>query len=161
MLYSRSYYLLGPAPGRAEPALWRLDRLAAPDPDGPATPPPPEWSLDAYAAQSFGVFQKPPRRVVLRFAPDAAVEAARFLFHPTQRLSPQPDGTLLVRFAAGGMLELAQHLFTWAPAVTILAPAALRQDMRSELAVALAHHAVWMTNPIEVDGLGLALGFQF
>ena len=142
LLYGRSYYLVGPGIGLPDPVLWRLDRMAEPHPDGPAPqPPPPGWSMADYAARSFGVFQEPPHQVALRFSPTAAADVARFLFHPTQVLTPQPDGALLVRFNAGGLLELVRHLFTWGAEVTIVEPAALRGLMTAELAAALAHHA--------------------
>ncbi len=142
LLYGRSYYLVGPASGLSDPVLWRLDRMAELRLDGPApTLPTAGWSVAEYGARSFGVFQELPRHVVLRFSRDAAPDAAQFLFHPTQVFTPQPDGALLVRFTAGGLLEMARHLFTWGAEVTVLAPAALRSLTVKELAAALAHHA--------------------
>ena len=72
------------------------------------------FSLKAYAERSFGVFQEQPVDVVWKFTPKAAPDASEFLFHPTQVMEQQPDGSLLVRFRAGGLLEMAWHLFTWA-----------------------------------------------
>ena len=43
--------------------------------------------------------------------------------HPTPRFAPdQPDGSLLVRFRAGGALEMCWHLFTWGDHVEVLVP---------------------------------------
>jgi len=92
------------------------------------------FDLKAYAARSFGVFRDgEPVDVVLRFAPHAATDAARFHFHPSQTVEPQPDGTLIVRFHACGLREIAWHLFTWGEAVTILGPEALREQYREQL----------------------------
>ena len=86
------------------------------------------------------MFQEPPEEVVLRFAPEAAADARGFLFHPTQTLADGADGSLTVKFRAGGFLEIAHHLMTWGPSVMILAPKTL-QDLMRELAAALhAHH---------------------
>jgi predicted DNA-binding transcriptional regulator YafY len=57
-----------------------------------------DFSLRDYAQRSFGVFQENPVDVVLKFAPKAAIDAREFLFHPTQVLEPQPDGSLIVQF---------------------------------------------------------------
>jgi predicted DNA-binding transcriptional regulator YafY len=65
--------------------------------------------------------------VVWRFAPEAAARAAGFLFHPTQRLEPQPDGSLVVRFHAAGWLEMAWHLYQWGDKIEVLAPEGLRK----------------------------------
>ena len=89
-----------------------------------------EFSLQAYAARSFGVFQEKPSNVVWRFSANAAADAKTFLFHPTQTLEDQPDGSLIVRFRAGGALEMCWHLFTWGNQVEVLAPPRLRNLLR-------------------------------
>lgn len=81
-----------------------------------------EFDLASYAAQSFGVFQEAPQDVVLRFSPDAVDDAVEWVFHPSQTLERQEDGSLIVRFRCGGMLELSWHLFTWGDAVEVLKP---------------------------------------
>ena len=84
------------------------------------------FSLQKFAGRSFGVFQEKPYDVVWRFSPKAAADARQFLFHPTQTMEPQPDGSLIVRFRAGGLLEMAWHLFTWGDQVEVLKPKQLR-----------------------------------
>lgn len=91
----------------------------------------PEFSLAAYAARSFGVFQEEPFEVVWRFSPEVAADAREYLFHPTQTMEEQPDGSLLVRFHAGGVLEMCWHLFKWGEAVEVLAPKRLRNAYRT------------------------------
>jgi WYL domain len=54
--------------------------------------------------------------------PKAAPDARHFLFHPTQSFEDQPDGSLLVRFRAGGALEMCWHLFTWGNQVKVIEP---------------------------------------
>lgn len=110
-------------------------------PGEPAPGPPATFSLAGYAAQSFGAFQEAPQDVELRFGPEAAEDARRFLFHPDQSVEPAEGGGLTVRFRAGGMRELVHHLFTWGETVEILAPASLRELMVEQLRRALARHA--------------------
>ena len=86
-----------------------------------------DFSLDTYAEKSFGVFQEEPFDVAWRFTPEAADDAREFLFHPSQTMEDQPDGSLIVRFHAGGALEMAWHLFTWGDAVEVLEPSHLRE----------------------------------
>jgi predicted DNA-binding transcriptional regulator YafY len=99
------------------------------------------FSLDAFARRSFGVFQEDPIDVVWRFAPEAAADAREFCFHPDQTLEEEPDGSLLVKFRAGGRLEMAWHLFTWGPHVEVVAPVRLRRLLVEELTKALKVHA--------------------
>jgi predicted DNA-binding transcriptional regulator YafY len=65
--------------------------------------------------------------VVWRFKPHAAAQARRYLFHPTQVLQEEADGSLLVRFEASGHLEMCWHLYAWGDTVEVLAPEALRR----------------------------------
>jgi WYL domain len=66
---------------------------------------------------------------MLRFEPEAADDAAGWLFHPSQSIEREPDGALTVRFRAGGVQEMRWHLFTWGTAVTVVAPDLLRVEL--------------------------------
>lgn len=87
------------------------------------------FSLREYAERSFGVFQEEPFDVEWRFAPEVAADAKDFLFHPSQALEEQPDGTLIVRFRAGGTREMAWHLMTWGKSVEVVKPLHLRREI--------------------------------
>lgn len=102
--------------------LWRLDRIASVDLLDRNFDRREDFSLAQYAAQSFGVFQEEPHDIVLRFSPDAVEDAAGWMFHPTQTMERQGDGSLIVRFRAGGAKEICWHLFTWGEAVQIVSP---------------------------------------
>ncbi len=88
-----------------------------------------DFSLKEYAQQSFGVFQEQPVDVVWKFSPTAAVDAQEFLFHPSQRIEFQADGSLIVRLRAGGLQEMAWHLVTWGNEVQVLSPPKLLDVM--------------------------------
>ena len=81
-----------------------------------------EFSLAEYTERSFGVFQEEPFNVVWKFSPQAAPDAREFQFHPTQTIEDQADGSLIVRFKAGGALEMSWHLLTWGDEVKVLEP---------------------------------------
>ena len=87
------------------------------------------FSLQKYAEKSFGVFQEEPFNVVWMFSPRAAPDAREFLFHPTQMMEDQSDGSLIVRFRAGGSKEMIWHLMTWGAEVTVLAPRKLKKPL--------------------------------
>lgn len=87
------------------------------------------FSLQKFAERSFGVFQEEPFDVVWRFSPEAAPDARQRLFHPTQKFEEAPDGSLIVRFRAGGALEMAWHLMTWGKNVSIVGPPRLQSLM--------------------------------
>lgn len=139
ILYGGRGWLVAHVRGLPEMRLWRLDRIASIDLLEGCFTRRADFDLAAYAAQSFGTFQEAPMDVVLRFAPEAADDAAGWLFHPTQTLAREPDGALVVRFRAGGVLEMCWHLFTWGTAVTVMEPAALREELARKAANVAAH----------------------
>lgn len=112
---------------RKDPQLFSLPDIASTAPTGDPFVRDPGFDLKAYAAEAFGVFHEPPSDVVWRFAPHAARAAAEFIFHPAQRQESQADGSLLVRFRAGGLLEMAWHLLAWGDAVEVLEPPSLAE----------------------------------
>jgi len=92
----------------------------------------PEFSLQAYAEQSFEIYQEEPFDVVWRFLPEALENAREFLFHPSQEAEEQSDGSLIVRFRAGGLLEMAWHLYKWGDKVEVLEPKNLAEIVRKD-----------------------------
>lgn len=94
--------------------------------------PPEEFSLRDYSHNSFGVYQEAPEDIVWHFSQNVARDAASYHFHPSARHEPQADGSLIVRFRAGGLQEMAWHLARWGGEVRVLEPARLR-DMVREL----------------------------
>lgn len=90
-----------------------------------------KFDLTNYAKQSFGVFREKPVDVVWKFSPKAAVDAMEFVFHPDQTFENLKDGSLIVKFRAGGLLEMAWHLITWGKEVEVLAPAELRELLKN------------------------------
>lgn len=141
LFFERMNYLVGAEVGSDQPRNWRLDRITDFEVLNTPGAPPEAFSIADYTARSFGVFHDRVERVKLRFTGDAVAEAQRWRFHSSQVVNAQEDGSLLVEFETGGMLELAWHLFTWRTQVEILAPVGLREVMVEELQAALARHA--------------------
>jgi predicted DNA-binding transcriptional regulator YafY len=89
---------------------------------------PEDFDIQAYAHQAFGVFQRDGTHedVVWRFLPEAVPHASGYLFHPSQSEELLPDGSLVIRFRAAGLLEMAWHLYSWGDKVEVIAPKALK-----------------------------------
>ena len=89
-----------------DPRLWCLDRVREARALEETFERNTEFDLRSYAEPSFGTFQENPVEVVLRFDTDAAYDAGNFLFHPSQTCDWNEDGTITVRFCAGGIDEM-------------------------------------------------------
>lgn len=101
---------------------------------------PDNFDLPEWLSQSFGVWREAPQEVTWQFSQHAATDARHYLFHPQQEMIEQPDGTLVVKFRAGGLREMCWHLFRWGDQVQILEPPILKKMMTESLADALDAH---------------------
>jgi predicted DNA-binding transcriptional regulator YafY len=148
LLYGGRGWLVAHVDGLPEMRLWRLDRIVSTDLLDRGFQRREDFSLSAYAAQSFGVFQEEPVEVILRFTADAAEDAARWLFHPSQSILREADGSLMVRFRAGGVQEMCWHFFTWGTTVSIVSPQALRTAIADSALTVARHHALAGNQPV-------------
>jgi predicted DNA-binding transcriptional regulator YafY len=123
-LYGNRHYLVAYSlnPNGDDYRLYRLSNISEVNAADRMFTRDPEFSLPAFAERSFGVYQEEPFDVAWKFSPAAAPEAREFLFHPTQTMEEQDDGSLIVRFHAGGWVEMDWHLYTWGDEVEVLEP---------------------------------------
>lgn len=80
------------------------------------------FDLKKYAELSFGAYHEEPFEVEWLFDKEAADEASLYIFHPTQIMHKNDDGSLTVKFKAGGRLEMDWHLYTWGEHVKVIKP---------------------------------------
>lgn len=83
---------------------------------------PEDFDLQDWLAESFGIWREEPQDVEWRFLPEVADEAATYVFHPRQETERLPDGSLVVRFRAGGRQEMAWYLARWGDSVEARTP---------------------------------------
>lgn len=126
-LYGHRHYLVALQEGTQKPKFFSLPFLTKLkiEPDGFMVDP--SFKLKELVSHSFGVFEEEPVDVAWRFSSKAAPLARTFIFHHSQSIEEEPDGTLLVRFRAGGLLEMAWHLISWGDQVEVISPTALRE----------------------------------
>ena len=140
ILFGRSNYLVAAEDAATGPRNWRLDRIFDVEVTGVGSWRPEGFSLQAYANESFGIYQDDTEDVELRITPEGAEEALRWRFHTSQQVEAQADGSVRVRFRSSGMRELAWHLVTWGGQVQIIAPEVLREVLLREIDVARRTH---------------------
>lgn len=97
-----------------------------------------EFNIHKYAVKSFGAWisHDGGYNVKWRVKPEAAERASQFVFHPTQKMTPQKDGSLLVEFVADGLREMAWHLMTWEGQICPVAPKELVAEYKKQLKLA-------------------------
>ena len=140
LLYGNRAFLVARTDWSDEPRLWRLANVSEARLADETFERDPAFDLQDYARRSFGTFQEKPVQVVLRFDAGAARDASSFVFHPDQCIEENGDGSLTVRFRAGGIDEMCWHLFTWGESVTVERPVRLRRRLAEMCTLLATHH---------------------
>lgn len=146
LVHGAGAYLVGriPEDSRA-PIYYLLERMSDVHVSDVGGAPAEGWDLDAWLSENFAVWRDDEQHdIVLRILPSGVSRAREWMFHPHQSVVVESD-ELVIRFRAGGLRALAEHLFGWGDSVRIEQPTELRIEMRERLACA---HRV-----LAVDGM--------
>ncbi|PIV74795.1 MAG: WYL domain-containing protein [Rhodobacteraceae bacterium CG17_big_fil_post_rev_8_21_14_2_50_65_11] len=129
LLGTRRYLVAREKGGDGRMQHFRLDRMSLARLEAASFQRDPEFDFTEHAARAFGSYHADHEygEVVWRFAPKAATVARAFVFHPSQAMKDEPDGSLTVRFRAAGHLEMAWHLYQWGNTVEVIEPEGLRR----------------------------------
>jgi predicted DNA-binding transcriptional regulator YafY len=88
-------------------------------------------------ARAFGMLDdEEVLEVVVQFTAEQAPYVQERVWHETQRLQVQADGSLLLRMQASGRFEIVRWLLGWGEHVEVLEPRALRQEVAEHLRLA-------------------------
>lgn len=128
LLGTRRYLVAREKDGDGRMQHFRLDRMSLARLEAASFQRDPDFDFTDHAARAFGSYHADQEygEVVWRFVAKAAAVAREFVFHPTQDMTDEPDGSLTVRFRAAGHLEMAWHLYQWGDRVEVVEPLRLR-----------------------------------
>lgn len=93
--------------------------------------------IEARRQRAFGIIDDGREfAVVLKFTAAQAPYVRERIWHPSQQLEAQPDGSLILRFQASGEFEIRRWILGWGKQVEILEPPELRQTIAQGLQAA-------------------------
>jgi predicted DNA-binding transcriptional regulator YafY len=131
-----SQYCIGYCHRRAGVRTFRLERISELELLDETFAEPADFNLQAYLATD--PFFQPTVRARLRFGPEAALVALNNRAH-WESLDPQPDGAMVVTFAAPNLEAAAGVVLRRGFPATILEPEALRALVRAQARAIAAH----------------------
>jgi proteasome accessory factor B len=107
---------------------FKLERIARAESMQQTYDIPREFDINAYLSKAWGIFHSgEPVEVRLRFYPPAAARVRETIWHPSQQLSPGPEGAVDMSVTVAGTVEITPWILGWGDAVEILAPDDLRR----------------------------------
>ena len=99
-----------------------------------------DFDFEKFIGAAFGVIMEPAARVRILFDPRWADYVAERTWHPSQKLTPRPDGRVELAMEVGGTAELRTWILSFGDGALVLEPEALRKTVADELAGALARY---------------------
>jgi proteasome accessory factor B len=139
-LQTHALYLIGFDEDRGAMRTFKVERMRDLS-VLPRTFEPPEGDVVARLRSAWDIIaDQPPTEVVLRFQPSVAGRVMEATWHPTQRVTTLPDGSLEWRATVAGTIEIRLWILGWGSDVEVLAPPALREDVVATLRRALGRY---------------------
>ncbi|MHB1417027.1 MAG: helix-turn-helix transcriptional regulator [Chloroflexota bacterium] len=119
-------YVIGHDHSSGEVRTFKVERIRGIELTGAGFDVPEDWSAGAYLQGAWGVMHDEEAEVRVRFAKAVAARVKESIWHPSQTLADEADGSLLFTVRVAGILEIARWLLTWGAEAEVLSPPALR-----------------------------------
>ena len=117
---------------RNEVRIFALDRIKMLHQTKDAFAVPEDFSLEDFMGSSFGVYQGEPVYIKVWFHLDVAGYIKEKIWHESQQIHPQPDGSIIFEAQVAGTDEIRFWIMTWGSKAEVLEPESLREEIRAE-----------------------------
>ncbi len=98
------------------------------------------FDVQAFLQDSFGIYQGASVTVKIRFLESVAGYIRERIWHQSQQLSDQADGSLIFTATVAGIEEISHWVLRWGAGAQVLAPEDLRQAVSRHAAAMVAHY---------------------
>lgn len=129
-------YLVAWAVEHGEFRNYKVDRISDAQVDARSLPfIPVPFQLDQYLVGSFGIYRgkRKPTKVRVLFQPSAVRYVEEKHWHESEKLTRQPDGTLLAEFVLTSFGEVKSWVLGFGPQARVLEPPELIQQILDDL----------------------------
>ena len=126
-----AWYVIGYSSMHRAQRLFNLVRVKKLEPTDERFTVPRTFSLDRFLGNAWHLIRgEESFRVVLRFSPKVARNVAEVRWHKTQRVRPQPDGSIEFHVTVDGIDEIAWWVLGYGDQVRVIEPECLRDRIR-------------------------------
>lgn len=126
LFYEGALYLGGYAHNRGALRLFLVDRIEQARVLEERFEVPDDFIAGHLTGSAFGLIDAAPLQVKVRFEAEIGHLVRERVWHPSQILTENADGSLTLAFEAGGEKEILAWLYSYLPHVQVLEPARLR-----------------------------------
>ena len=136
-----TFYLIGHCSLKDEVRIFALDRIKMIRVTEEAFSMPGDFDVDAFMGDSFGVFVGDPVRVKIWFTADIAGYISEKVWHASQEIHVQEDGSVVLEAEVAGTDEIKFWVLRWGANAMVLAPESLQAQIRTEAARMLSRYS--------------------
>jgi predicted DNA-binding transcriptional regulator YafY len=96
-----------------------------------------DFDFEEFMRPSFGVYVGESVKVRIWFSPDAAGYIKEKIWHDTQWIVSQKDGSIVFEAEVAGTEEIKFWVMSWGSKAEVLEPQSLREEIRAEAEAAV------------------------
>ncbi|MFZ1730874.1 MAG: WYL domain-containing protein [Bacteroidota bacterium] len=133
LLHNGALYIIGRVPPYNNSIYFALPRFRTVELTDDTFERDPAYSLSEVLKDSFGIWYETPEDVVIRFAKTVRGSIESRQWHPSQKMSDDENGDLILRMRLGPSNELIAWILRWGEYAEVLEPVSLRDSMRSAI----------------------------
>ena len=138
---TRALYLIGFDESRGAVRTFKLQRILELSVTPEKFAPPDDGAVQAAQGRAWGVIADQDEvDISLRFDPSVNAQVTETTWHPTERKTVEPDGSVSWSARVPGTVEISRWILSWGEHVEILAPPALRDEIAATLRAAAARY---------------------
>jgi len=138
--FNGTFYLIGLCHMRNEVRIFALDRIKMLHQTKESFEVREDFTLEDFMGPSFGVYQGESINIKVWFHPDVAGYIKEKIWHESQQIHPQDDGSIIFEAEVAGTDEIRFWIMTWGSQAEVLAPASLREEIRAEAEMMSRRH---------------------
>lgn len=101
---------------------------------------PSDFSFEDYTKDSFGVIHDEKAKVVIRFNKEVAGYIKERIWHPSQKIRQNRDGSITATYHVAGTNEIKYWVLSYGRHAEVLEPTTLRDDIKKDLSSALKRY---------------------
>ena len=123
-------YLLGYAHNREALRTFAVERISRVTKEKERFEMPDDFRPEEKLRKAFGIVEEEAVPVRVRFSPVVAHAVRDRVWHPTQRVEEEQDGSVVISFEAGGVMEILSWILSYGEHAEILAPPKYRAEVK-------------------------------
>ena len=139
--FDGTFYMIGHCKWIKEIRIFAVDRIKMLSLTDEIFEVPDDFEIDEFMGNSFGAFLGKPEKVRILFSADIAEYIKEKIWHESQKLHDNPDGSVLFEADVVCTKEFKAWVMRWGAKAIVLEPEELRDEIQAETVEMLAVYA--------------------